>query len=301
MTELHNDVPAVTTYTYTPNQLNQLASVTLPDGRQLASTYDGRGNLLSDGQATYRWDAANRLTAVERGGVSASYRYDAAGRRIGQTVQGAVTDYLWDEASTYGDVVAELDGDGAVTARYIVGQEEVLGQVSAGATRTVLPDGQGSTRLLADASGTVIERYTYDAFGALRSGPTTPPTAYLYTGQQFDAHTGLYSLRARFYQPDRGRFLSRDTHNHALTNPGEFNRYSYVANNPINASDALGLMAMVEYGGSTKDLDEQAKHHAQYKAGIAPSRGADMVTLNPTVRAVCSCRSDHGVIDRSDS
>lgn len=301
MTELHNDVPAVTTYTYTPNQLNQLASVTLPDGRQLASTYDGRGNLLSDGQATYRWDAANRLTAVERGGVSASYRYDAAGRRIGQTVQGAVTDYLWDEASTYGDVVAELDGDGAVTARYIVGQEEVLGQVSAGATRTVLPDGQGSTRLLADASGTVIERYTYDAFGALRSGPTTPPTAYLYTGQQFDAHTGLYSLRARFYQPDRGRFLSRDTYNHALTNPGEFNRYSYVANNPINASDPLGLMAMVEYGGSTKDLDEQAKHHAQYKAGIVPSRGADMVTLNPTVRAVCSCRSDHGVIDRSDS
>lgn len=52
--------------------------------------------------------------------------------------------------------------------------------------------------------------YIYSAFGELR-GTDAPETRYLYTGQQYDATTQLYSLRARVYNPTEGRFLSRDT------------------------------------------------------------------------------------------
>ncbi|MCA9915125.1 MAG: hypothetical protein KC496_17340, partial [Anaerolineae bacterium] len=53
--------------------------------------------------------------------------------------------------------------------------------------------------------------YEYDAFGNLQGDPTLE-TSYLYTGQQFDPLTELYSLRARYYDPTLGRFLSQDTY-----------------------------------------------------------------------------------------
>jgi RHS repeat-associated protein len=55
----------------------------------------------------------------------------------------------------------------------------------------------------------VAATYTYDAFGALRnaSGPTAP---FLFTGEQRDPSTNLYYLRARYYDPATGRFLTRD-------------------------------------------------------------------------------------------
>lgn len=66
---------------------------------------------------------------------------------------------------------------------------------------------------------------------------------YLYTGQQFDQSTELYSLRARFYSPSWGRFLSQDTWAVNYSNPIELNLYGYAAGNPVNASDPSGLFA----------------------------------------------------------
>ena len=77
------------------------------------------------------------------------------------------------------------------------------------------------------------------------SGASVNP--YRYTGQQFDALTGLYSLRARYYDPALGRFLSRDPAEPLLTAPHELNRYVYVADNPLNAADPSGRQALTEY------------------------------------------------------
>ena len=68
------------------------------------------------------------------------------------------------------------------------------------------------------------------------SGASDNP--YRYTGQQFDALTGLYSLRARYYDPALGRFLSRDVFPYG--NPVELNRYTYAAGNPVNFADPSG-------------------------------------------------------------
>jgi YD repeat-containing protein len=124
-------------------------------------------------------------------GTSASYVYDAEGRRVQQTSCGAVTNYLWDEASTYGDVVLETDGSGATQASYVVSQGEVLAQTRGGATSYSLFDGQGSVRGLTNSAGTAIDSYSYDAFGALLSSSGSTVNPYRYTGQQVDSLIGL--------------------------------------------------------------------------------------------------------------
>ncbi len=73
----------------------------------------------------------------------------------------------------------------------------------------VLGDGLGSSTVLTDGAGAVTATYAYDVFGALRSSTGTGATEFRFTGQQQDASTGLTFLRARYYDPATGRFLSK--------------------------------------------------------------------------------------------
>ena len=126
------------------------------------------------------------------------------------------------------------------------GGTELVSQTQSGKTSYYLQDGQGSTRALTDSSGVVTDTYSYTAFGDLLDQTGTTENSYLYTGQQFDSLTELYSLRARYYNPTIGRFLSQDTYPYNFGNPVELNRYGYTANNPINAFDPSGN-GLVEY------------------------------------------------------
>jgi RHS repeat-associated protein len=107
-------------------------------------------------------------------------------------------------------------------------------------------DGHSGVRGLTNSSGSLTDSYAYGAFGDLKNSTGTTANNYRYTGQQFDNQTGLYSLRARYYNPSEGRFLSRDTWQIDQNNPIELNRYGYTANNSVNATDPSGLLA--EYG-----------------------------------------------------
>ncbi|MBZ0305603.1 MAG: RHS repeat-associated core domain-containing protein [Anaerolineae bacterium] len=69
----------------------------------------------------------------------------------------------------------------------------------------------------------------------------------MYTGQRYDAETGLYILRTRYYGPSDGRFLSRDSYAYNYQNPFELNRYIYAANNPITNYDPSGQFVLVGY------------------------------------------------------
>ena len=245
------------TITYAYNANDQIITTTA--GSTVTSyQYDGRGNLKQSGTNSYTYNSADQLIAATVNGNTASYQYDQDGRRSQQSGTVGTTNYLWDETSAYGDVLLETNGSGAAQSSYVLGGSELLSQNKIGGTGIsyLLHDGQGSTRALADGSGNLrsSELYTYDAFGNLISDQTNPATSYLYTGQQFDVLTSLYSLRARYYNPGDGKFLSRDTVSIDPGNPVELNRYSYAINNVINRIDPSGhfIETAARYSVSTK-------------------------------------------------
>ena len=86
-----------------------------------------------------------------------------------------------------------------------------------------------------DASGKVLNSYQYDAFGNTMSYAETVANRFRYAGEQFDTITGQYYLRARYYDPQVGRFTQEDTYR------GDgLNLYAYVANNPVKYVDPSG-------------------------------------------------------------
>jgi RHS repeat-associated protein len=81
--------------------------------------------------------------------------------------------------------------------------------------------------------------YEYDAFGSVRAHSGLE-TEWTYTGEQNDPN-GLLYLRARYYDPVIGRFLTRDPFRGFLFTPQSLNQYVYVRNNPVNWIDPWGL------------------------------------------------------------
>jgi RHS repeat-associated protein len=75
----------------------------------------------------------------------------------------------------------------------------------------------------------------------------TTPNNYLYRGEQYDPDLGLYYLRARYYNPTTGRFMSRDPWDGEVTLPATLHKYLYVGGDPINWRDPSGKAAIIEY------------------------------------------------------
>jgi RHS repeat-associated protein len=224
---------------FTYNNLDQLLTA-----GSTQYQYDGRGNLIrvNDGSnvTNYSWNAADRLVTVNNPSPTVQYTYDADGRRVRQGVDSQITNYLWDETSRYGDVVLEAGADGTVLASYMLGGTELLSQARAGNTSYYLHDGQNNVRALTDSTGNISDTYAYTAFGETYNQTGLSLSPYQYSDQQLDSLTGLYSLRARYYNPVDARFLSRDTVCCEIHDPKDLNRYLYTQSDPINNSDPSG-------------------------------------------------------------
>ncbi|MBI1911044.1 MAG: RHS repeat-associated core domain-containing protein [Deltaproteobacteria bacterium] len=125
------------------------------------------------------------------------------------------------------------------TTSYVHGPgiDEPLSLSRDGQTYYYHADGLGSITSITDANQAAVNRYAYDSFGALKKSETIR-NAYTYTGREYDIETGLYFYRARYYDPEAGRFVSKDPIGFA---GGDVNVYGYVGNNPANWMDPLGL------------------------------------------------------------
>jgi RHS repeat-associated protein len=100
-------------------------------------------------------------------------------------------------------------------------------------------DGLGSVRQLVDTTGQIETNYAYDPFGVpVMGGDGSNP--YQFTGEAWDAEVELLYLRARYYQPEVGRFVTKDLWAGNVWRPGTLNRYVYVGNNPVNLADPTG-------------------------------------------------------------
>jgi RHS repeat-associated protein len=129
-----------------------------------------------------------------------------------------------------------------MTRYYLAGGQRVAFRViKSGQTDKVfylLADHLGSTNVVMQVGG-VVERTTYTAWGELRTGSINS-TDRQYTGQINESELGLYFYNARYYDPDLGRFISADTIVPQPGNPQDWDRFSYVQNNPINFYDPSG-------------------------------------------------------------
>jgi RHS repeat-associated protein len=264
------------TVQYTYNELDQLITAGTTQYE-----YDGRGNLELETNGSdvtrYNFDAANRLASVILpDNTTISNTYDPDGRRVSQAIGTQTTSYLWDETSLYGDVVLETTA--GINTSYVLAGRKLISQSRNGSTSYYLQDGQGSTRTLTDDSGSVTDSYSYTAFGEIFSQSGTTENKYLYTGQQFDESTGLYSLRARYFNPAVGRFLSQDSYSVNYNNPIELNRYGYAANSPINFSDPSGML-MVEYALNLRAKLDAAAPYAAIGMGTGALFGAISAAL----------------------
>src|SRR6185312_11490226 len=103
-------------------------------------------------------------------------------------------------------------------------------------------DNLGSSNVLTDRSGQMVQHYEYTTFGSssYQNNTSAYQVSNRYTGQICDNETGLYYYGARYYDPQLGRFIQSDTLVPSTTAPQTLNRYSYCDNNPYKYVDPTG-------------------------------------------------------------
>jgi RHS repeat-associated protein len=216
-----------------------VASATYDAANQLtnwngtAVTYDKNGSMLSDGTNTYTWNARNQLTGVA-GQVAASFTYDALNRRESKTVQAIQTSFLYE-----GDEIAQEKQGSALTNLIPGNVDEFFDRADSTTDVSPLIDAQGTVVALADASGNLVTKYAYDAYGNTTLMGTVSTNTREFTGREHD-FANLYYYRARYYNPALGRFLSEDP----LGLSGGINEHVYTDDNPSNLVDPLGLFGL---------------------------------------------------------
>jgi RHS repeat-associated protein len=247
----------IATYAYDSN--GNRVSYTSPDGTT-TGTYDAQDRLTQYGSTAYTYTANGELQSKTTGGQTTTYTYDALGnltavtlpdgtpieyvidgrnRRIGKKVNGAlVQGFLY---SGQLRPVAELDGNGAIAARFIYGSRGNVPDylIKGGYTYRILTDHLGSPRLVVEiATGHIVQRLAYDAFGRVTFDDNPGFQPFGFAGGLYDPDTQLTRFGARDYDAETGRWTAKDPIRFLGGDP---NLYGYVLNDPVNRVDFLGL------------------------------------------------------------
>ncbi len=200
--------------------------------------YDGDGNLLTDNLNSYTWDPNwGDMTSVN--GMTATY--DALGDMVEAPNGSGYAEILYSpigktailNGSTLTDAIIGLPGGG--TAVY----------TSSGLTYYRHADWLGSSRLTSTAAQGFDSSTAYAPFGEQYATAGTADPSF--TGADSDTVPSLYDFAFRRLSPSQGRWISPDPAGLAAvdpTNPQTWNRYAYVANNPLSFIDPLGLQEM---------------------------------------------------------
>lgn len=211
-------------------------------------------------------------TRIEIAGVVIDYRYDALGRRMEKSRTGT-TAGVWRFVLDWEDVLAVAAENNTLSAQITHGpltDEPLL--ISSGAL-SLFPhaDGLGNIAALSDESGLPVMRFEYTAYGMTTASGTLSADVYryAYVAREYEPETGIYFLRARYYDPLIGRFLSEDP----IEFSGGLNFYAYTKNNPINFSDPYGLLVTGTFDPDTGKVTVTDDDTGETASAIAFSGG----------------------------
>ena len=173
-----------------------------------------------------------------------------------------VTSYTWDAAASLPVIVQETTNES--TTSYVYGLDMLSATDNNDVTTYFLQDGLGSTTGLTDDDGSLTDTYAYDVFGAMKSQTGTSANAWRFTGELNDSSVARspYYLRARYYDPALGRFLSQDPWPSNPMNPQTLNRYLYALNDPARFTDPNGYLPGLPSPGDIKKKAGEIKDKA---------------------------------------
>lgn len=184
-----------------------------------------------------RYNGFNQLISTTLGDKTIAYAYNAEGLRTSKTVNNVTTSHIWDGQ----EIALELNGSGAVTNKYVRGINLIYSEDGAGVNRRYyVYNGHGDVVQLTDTTGSAIKTYDYDAFGNEKNPDPNDTNVFRYCGEYFDKETGTIYLRARYYDPSIGRFITEDSDEGKINDPLSLNLYTYCRDNPIMYSDFDG-------------------------------------------------------------
>jgi len=225
-----NTAPATINYSYNNANRIQFAG-------NILFGFDNNGNTTSKTGYIYSYDSQDNLLSVS-GNYSAGFEYDGLGNRRKATRNGVVTNYVLDILGM-SNVLLETDASGTPQNYYVYGLGLISRIKSDNTTHYYVCDYRGSTVAITDATTTanITHKYQYDDFGTLIQFQEADVNLFRFVGKygvMYEDST-LYFMRARYYDPSIGRFLSEDP-------VWSTNLYSYVNNTPIVYIDPKGLI-----------------------------------------------------------
>lgn len=283
----------VGTYTYgaKPHAVSQITGA-----RTESYYYDNNGNQTSSSLRTFTWLSYNMPASMQKGIAVQQYQYGPDRERIRQVDQPLGLVGTIKDSSFVGEYERQ-DLSGTVQHKhYISAGGELVAIITrnAGVDTIVYAhnDHRGSLDVLTSATNTVIEGYSYDAFGKRRQLNWSDDTSDSllaashqtdkgFTGHQHLDDVALIHMGGRVYDPITGRFTSADPFVQFPENAQGFNRYAYVNNNPLSYTDPSGFMskhlrqfiAVSTFGSTALLYDHGIRHSATFR-GIAQAGAA---------------------------
>jgi RHS repeat-associated protein len=210
------------------------------------ASYDALGNLLYDGVHHYSYDAENRIISVDSGATA--YTYDADGRRVAKNVGCSETDFMYDRE---GHIILINPANPTLIEMYAAGLHLATYVLNPAHNDTIFyydhADWLGTERARTDLSGNPCEKIASLPFGDNQTITSNCVAAndlspMHFTGKERDSESGLDYFGARYNSSAIGRWLSTDPafESEILELPQSWNRYTYVYNRPLFATDPDG-------------------------------------------------------------
>jgi RHS repeat-associated protein len=220
---------------YSEMPYNQIQSLQSSISGDMTFSHDLAGNVTSIGEEQFAFDINDNLISVTGGFSPATYTYDGSSNRRTKTTSDSNIRYVLDILGM-SMVLMETDDNNAPLNYYIYGANGLISNVKPnGDTYYYHYDYRGSATSLTNDAGTITHHYTYDPYGKIITSEETFFNPYRYNGAfgvQYDS-SNRYFMRARYYNPNLGRFISEDPVWHT-------NLYPFADNNPVMYIDPLG-------------------------------------------------------------